>query len=127
MPHSTLVSVESEQGGARWEGQVVTSDGTEHEMDMSRSGRKVISGPTKKREDAHDRAKHRSRVQAAEFDYRQAARKIASAVPGGHITELGLDSHRGKTVWEADVIMDGTKHEVTLDAKTGKVVLNRAD
>lgn len=124
--HSTLISIETEDGGKRWEAQVVTGDGTEHEMDISRSGNKVVTGPTAKQEGTQDKAKHRRRVDAAKLSYHQAARKIASAIAGGRITELNLDTYRGATVWEADVIASRTKHSVKLDAKTGKVLANKA-
>ena len=130
VPHSTLISIETERGG--WEAQVVTADGTEHEMDLSGSGRRVTSGPTTKHEDAQTRAEHRRRVQAAKLGYRTAAHTIASAVPGARITELNLDTYRGATVWEADAITGsgtgsgtGVTHSVKVDVRTGKVLADR--
>ncbi|MEV0619876.1 PepSY domain-containing protein [Nonomuraea sp. NPDC050404] len=125
VPNSTLISIETEEGGSRWEVQVVGQDGTEHQMDVQ-SG-KVVTGPTTEEEDAEDKTKHRERVAAAKLDYAQAADNIAAAVPEGRITELNLDSEQGKTVWEADVVTpDGTKHEVAVDAATGSVTRNNA-
>ncbi|BBY43878.1 PepSY domain-containing protein [Mycolicibacterium celeriflavum] len=124
VPDSTLISIETERDG-RWEVQVVTADGTEHEMDVSSDGATVTMGPTAKGEDEADKAKHRDRVQAARVDYRAAADKILAEVPNGAITELNLDSNNGTTVWEADVIDDSqTKHEVTIDAGSGQVLQN---
>ncbi|WP_326548962.1 PepSY domain-containing protein [Mycolicibacterium sp. ND9-15] len=125
VPDSTVVSIEKERDG-RWEIQVVTADGSEHEMDVSSDGAAVTMGPTAKIEDEADKAKHRDRVQAARVDYRVAADKVLSEVPNGTITELNLDSNNGTTVWEADVV-DGsqTKHEVTIDAASGQVLQNK--
>ncbi|WP_067177280.1 PepSY domain-containing protein [Microtetraspora niveoalba] len=124
VPGSTLISIETEENGRLWEAQVVDRDGTEHQMDVE-SGR-VVVGPTIKPEDAHDKAKHRARVAAAKLDYAAAADKILATVPGGRITELNLDTERGRTVWESDVITpDGVKHEVTVDAASGAVVRKR--
>lgn len=125
VPESTLISIETERDG-RWEVQVVTADGTEHEMDVSSDGATVTMGPTAKTEDEADKAKHRDRVQAAQVDYRAAADKVLAEVPNGTITELNLDSNNGTTVWEADVVDDSqTKHEVTIDAGSGQVLQNR--
>lgn len=123
--YSTLISIETEAGGKQWKAQVVTGDGTEHEVRVSRSGDNVVTGPTTKHEGAQDKAQHRRRVNAAKLNYRQATHKIAAAVSGGRITELNLDTYRGTTVWEADVIASGTKHSVKLDAKTGKVLVDK--
>ncbi|WP_286137560.1 PepSY domain-containing protein [Mycobacterium sp. IS-3022] len=124
VPDSTLISIETERDG-RWEVQVVTADGTEHEMDISNDGATVTMGPTAKTEDEADKAKHRDRVQAAQVDYQAAADKILAEVANGTITELNLDGNNGKTVWEADVIDDSqAKHEVTIDAGSGQVLQN---
>ena len=46
----------------------------------------------------------------------------------GTITELGLDDHLGKVVWEGDVRdPSGTKHSVRIDAGSGDVVTDRVD
>ena len=124
--NSTLISIETEAGGSRWEVQVVTADGVEHEMDVSRDGAKVVTGPTTKHEDPSDEAKHRNRVEAAKIDYRHAAERATGAVKDGRVAELNLDTYRGTTVWEADVIgRSGTKHSVKIDARTGRVIVSR--
>lgn len=125
---STVISIESERNDTRWEVQVVTSDGVEHELETSKDGSSVLRGPRTSDDDASDRAKHRRRVSAAKIDYRRAADIMAKAVPQGRITELNLDTERGKTVWEGDVrINPGTKHEVKIDAANGEVIQNRVD
>lgn len=119
---STLISIEAEHNDTQWEVEVVTSDGTEHKVYLSSDGSKIIKGPVEEKDDAADKAKHRKRVKAAKLDYRQAVDAITQAVPG-RVTELNLDSEQGTTVWEADVIDgSGTKHEVSIDAASGKVI-----
>lgn len=123
VPGSTLTSIEAEEHGHVWEVEVVSQDGTEHQMDV-RDG-KVVSGPTPEDDDARDKAERRKLLSAAKFDYARAAAKITAAVPEGRITELSLDTERGRTVWEADVrTPDGTKHEVAVDAATGEITRN---
>jgi uncharacterized membrane protein YkoI len=117
---STVISIESESNDTRWEVQVVTADGTEHQVQVSTDG--SSSAPSVKSEGPDDKAKHRNRVEAAKIDYRRAVSAVTRAVPG-RITELDLDTHDGTTVWEADVIDSGnTKHEVRIDAESGEVV-----
>ena len=126
VPDSTLISIEAERDG-RWEVQVVTPDGTEHEMDISSDGATVTLGPTPKNEDEDDKAKHLDRIQAARLDYRAAADAVLTEVPNGIITELNIDGNNGPTVWEADVIDSSqTKREVTVDAGSGEILHNTA-
>ncbi|WGW11672.1 PepSY domain-containing protein [Saxibacter everestensis] len=125
VPDSTLISIETEERRAVWEVQVVTSDGTEHEMLISRSDGSVTEGPTKEDDDAADKAKHQDRVKAAKLDYRAAAKAMRDAVADAEITELNLDTYRGKTVWEGDLAgSGGTKHSVKIDAASGEVIAN---
>jgi uncharacterized membrane protein YkoI len=126
VPHATVISIEAERHGTVWETQVVTPDGTEHEVDVAANGTKIVSGPSAKHENQKDKAKHRKRVQAAKLDYRHAARTALSAVPNAKkVSELDLDTYHGTTVWEADVQdRSNTKHEVKINAVTGTVVAN---
>ncbi len=122
---STLISIETERNGAAWEVQLVTSDGTEQELELSADGTQVVAGPVTKNEDVADKTKHLDRVNAAKLDYAQAAQKMLSAVPNGTITELNLDSEQGTTVWEADVMDESNvKHSVQIDAASGEVLSN---
>lgn len=125
--NSTVFTIEEESGGNRWEVKVVTPDGEEYELDTSADGATVVSGPRREREDADDRADNRRRMNEAELDFRAAVPAITEVV-AGRITELDLDSERGKTAWEADVIDgDGVKHEVSIDAASGDVLSHETD
>lgn len=121
----TVTSIDAERNGTVWEVQVVTSRGVEHEVDLSSDGRKVLSGPRFTSDDAEDRAENRREAEGAKLDYRAAAKKVLEA-RAGTITELNLDDHRGKIVWESDVHEGGTKYEVKVDAADGRVVANKA-
>ena len=122
---STLISIETERNGAAWEVQLVTSDGTEQEMELSADGTQMVTGPVTKNEDIADKTKHLDRINAAKLDFAEAAQKILSAVPNGNITELDLDSEQGTTVWEADVMDEANiKHSVQIDAASGEVLSN---
>lgn len=117
-----VTSIDDEDRGVSWQVDVTTADGTVNELDISADGKQVLRGPTPEQDDAEDRAKYRLRVADAKVDFREAVEIITGAAPG-RITELELDSHNGKTVWEADVIGSSqTKTEVKIDASTGSVL-----
>ncbi|MEU7857111.1 PepSY domain-containing protein [Nonomuraea sp. NPDC049141] len=126
VPGSTLVSMEAEENGGLWEVRVVDAKGTEHQMDIGAGTAKVVSGPSAEDDDSADKTEYLDRIKAAKLDYQQAAGKIATAVPGGRITELNLDSHQDKIVWEVDVVTsDGKKQNMTVDAIDGTVTKDR--
>lgn len=123
VPHGTVTSIETESDQNAWEIQIVTKDGTEHEVLVAMSDGSIMGSPSTKQEDAQDRKKHQDRVAAATLDFKQAARKMREAVPDARIAELNIDTEGGTTVWEADLVgNDGTKHEVTIDAASGSVI-----
>ncbi|MGO2534100.1 PepSY domain-containing protein [Arthrobacter rhombi] len=128
VPDSTVISLETENNETQWEVQVVTSDGTEHEVSISAEDGSVIGSPTEESDDAQDKKKHQKRVDAATVDFKEAAAKFRDAVPEARIAELGLDDEHGTTVWEGDLIDgDGAKHEVQIDARSGDVITNSKD
>ncbi|MEV4285034.1 PepSY domain-containing protein [Nonomuraea bangladeshensis] len=116
---ATLVSIESEENGKRWEVQVADRDGTERRLDVADG--KVVSGPSLEDDDPEDMAELKNLLSAVKVDWTQALDKITATVPEGRVTELNLDSEHGKPVWEADVVLpNGTKQEVAIDAVTGE-------
>jgi uncharacterized membrane protein YkoI len=123
VPGSKLVSMETEENGNLWEVQVVDDKGIEHQMDLESNTAKVVSGPrAEDDENADDKARYLDRIKSAKLDYAQAAAKVLAAVPGGRITEINLDSHRDKIVWEVDVVPpNGPKQDMTVDATDGAV------
>lgn len=123
----TVISVEQEQNGTAYEVLVVTDDGTEHEVHTNDAGTAVSGSPRTETSDADDRAENERFTAAADLTVDDAAGRFED-LHAGTITELGLDDHLGKVVWEGDVRdASGTKHSVRLDAGTGKVVTDEVD
>lgn len=123
----TVISVEQEQNGTAYEVLVVTDDGTEHEVHTNEAGTAVSGSPRTEASDADDRAENERFTAAADLTVDDAAGRFED-LHAGTITELGLDDHLGKVVWEGDVRdASGTKHSVRLDAGTGKVVTDEVD
>lgn len=128
VPDTTVVNVDQERNGTVWEVDLVSPDGTEHEVTTSADGTQVVSGPRTKSTDEEDRAEHRREVAADKIGYERAAGIVLDVVPNATITELDLDTYQGLTVWEAEVrTADGTKRDVKVGAGTGEVVVNRVD
>jgi len=123
----TVISVEQEQNGSAFEVLVVTEDGTEHEVHTNADGTAVSGSPRTEQSDADDRAEHDRFTAAADLDVQDAVSKLTD-LHAGTVTELGLDDHLGKVVWEGDVRdAPGTKHSVRIDAGSGAVVTDRVD
>lgn len=89
---------------------------------MSKNGRRLLAGPTLTHDDPGDRAEHRRWAQSAGPGYRHAAHQAARLVKNATITGLHMDTHRGQTVWEADLTSpSGTRHSITIDAHNGTI------
>jgi uncharacterized membrane protein YkoI len=56
-----------------------------------------------------------------------AHRRMLAAVVGGRVTGIELDDYQDRVVWQGDVLLDGVRHDVRIDAVNGSVVLDRAD
>lgn len=126
VPKGTVVEIESEDDGAYWEIEVATDDGKIHKMEVSADGSEVERGPRKSRQNSQSKAKWAKRVKTATMDYAEAYDMVREA-RDGKVVELELDDHSGKVAWEADVMKGGTEYEVTIDARSGKVLENEAD
>lgn len=122
--NSTVYSIESENEGDRWEVEVVTADGTKHEMYVSRDGSQVVQPPTTDGQEAE----YRERIEGAKLDFEKAVDIIVGQVPGARLQELGLDHENGTIVWEADVVNESAiARSLEIDAATGKVLENKLD
>jgi uncharacterized membrane protein YkoI len=125
---SSLLTIETEDARTIWEATVVKRNGTEYEILIAKSDGSLFDGPTRKIDDAEDKAENRARIRAAKLDYKEAARKISDAVPDAKLMELNLESDDRLTVWEGDLRgKDGTRYSVTINAKSGRVLEKDAD
>lgn len=124
---SVLIFIESQTSDSgTWKARVVTPDGTEHQVKVDSDGVSVLVGPTTTEDSDADKAKRRANVNGTHLDYRGAAERVLRAVPNSSITELSLVDMNGTVVWEADVWDDNlAERDVTIDAATGAVTLNR--
>ena len=58
----------------------------------------------------------------------KAERIALDRVPGGTITEIEIDRHNGRKVFEVDVrASDGREHELVIDASDGRVLSEDID
>lgn len=122
----TVVSVEDESDGAEWDVTVVLEDGTVREVHLDAEGT-VLAGPSEDATDPNEQSGNRARVAAAAVGLAAAQKRMIAAVPGGRVTSIELDDYQDRVVWEGDVLSDGVRHDVRIDAVNGAVVLNRAD
>ncbi|GAB2850003.1 hypothetical protein GCM10027176_61420 [Actinoallomurus bryophytorum] len=59
---------------------------------------------------------------------RSEAEQIAlTAVPGGRVTSAELESEHGAPVWSVHVTKGGVRHDLDINAYTGKVISDRDD
>lgn len=120
----TIVSIEQEAGGSSWEVLIVSNDGREREVHLSRDGSSVTAGPTAETMGADDLRENKAFLAAAKLSYANAAVGLTDTV-AGTITEIGLDDYAGAVVWEGDVVdSSNVKHSIRINAGTGDVVSN---
>jgi uncharacterized membrane protein YkoI len=123
----TVISVEQEQGASAHEVLLVTGDGNEHEVHTNAAGTAVAGSPRTERSDADDEAENARFVAAAELDVSDAVAAFED-LHAGTVTEIGLDDHLGKVVWEGEVRDSSrTEHSVRIDAGSGAVVTDAVD
>ncbi|MFD1539034.1 PepSY domain-containing protein [Nonomuraea guangzhouensis] len=123
---STVLSVQSENGGQLWEVQLARSDGTERLLEVDATG-KVVSGPRVKDTGKGEKTRVMGIIKDAELTFKEAVEKVSSSVRG-KITHMSLDKYNDNNnvlVWDVDLATpDGTWQGVKVDAKTGTVTKN---
>lgn len=122
----TVVSVDDEAAGTEWDVRVVLGDGSVRELHLADDGT-VLAGPSADTTDADSQSANRAQVAAATVKLAAAQRRMLAAVPGGLVTAIGLDDYQDRVVWRGDVVLDGVRHDVRIDAVNGSVLLNGAD
>ncbi|MFB4421898.1 PepSY domain-containing protein [Streptomyces sp. QL37] len=112
-----------------WELDVYGSDKVWHDVTVDDRNSKVLSD---REDDGDDRDRHAPRSAAVSLD---AAVKAALGAQPGTVTSVDLDDNdddddgrRGAPRWDVDVTgKDGKRHELHVDAKSGKVTVDQDD
>lgn len=121
-----VVAVDDEAAGTEWDVRVVLDDGSVQEVHLAADGT-VLAGPSSDTTDPDQQSSNRAQVAAASISLEGAQKRMLSAVPGGLVTAIGLDDYQSRVVWRGDVVVDGIRHDVRIDAVNGSVLLNGAD
>lgn len=121
-----VVSVEDEADGTEWDVRVVLDDGSVREVHLAAAGT-VLAGPSADTTTPDQQSDNRAQVAAASVSLESAQKRMLAAVPGGKVTAIELDDYQSRVVWRGDVLADGVRHDVRIDAVNGSVVLNSAD
>jgi len=121
----TSVDLEGRQGKAVWKVDIVTDKGVEHEVTVNTADGK-LSGSTVDQDD--DRDADAAPAESARIDPGQAVDAALTKVPGT-ATSAELDDDNARTAaWQVDVTdANGADHEVTVDARSGKVTAAHTD
>ncbi|MDX3061871.1 PepSY domain-containing protein [Streptomyces clavifer] len=124
-----LDDADDDDGRTVWELNVYGSDKKWHDVEVDARTAKVVSD--REDDDNDDRDRHAPRSASVSLD--AAARAALQSVPGS-VTSIDLDDdddddHRdGVLRWDVEVAgKDGTRHELHVDAKNGKVSVDRDD
>ncbi|MFD8379156.1 PepSY domain-containing protein [Streptomyces sp. NPDC059679] len=120
----TSVELEGHRGKTVWKVDVVTAKGAEHEVTVNTTSGKVTANRTDHDDTDDDAALARS----AKTSLSQAVDAALKKIPGT-ATSAELDDDNGRSAaWEIDVTdTKGAEHEVTVDARSGKVTAVQAD
>lgn len=120
----TSVELEGHRGKAVWKVDVVTAKGAEHEVTVNTTSGKVTSNRIDHGDTDDDAALARSAKTGLGQAVDAALKKIHGTATSA---ELDDDSRRS-VVWHVDVTdAKGAEHEVTVDARSGKVTGVQAD
>ena len=121
-----VVAVEDEADGTEWDVRVVLDDGSVRELHLAADGT-VLAGPSEDTTDPDEQSDNRALVAAASISLENAQKRMLAAAPGGRVTAIELDDYQSRVVWQGDVLVDGIRHDVRIDAVNGSVLLNSAD
>lgn len=121
-----VVSVEDEADGTEWDVRVVLDDGSVREAHLAADGT-VLAGPSSDTTTPDEQSANRAQVAAAAISLESAQKRMLAAASGGTVTAIELDAYQSRVVWRGDVLVDGVRHDVRIDAVNGSVLLNSAD
>jgi uncharacterized membrane protein YkoI len=118
--------LDDEHGRTVWEIDVLASNGTWRDVVVDAATGKVTANRADRPDDDDDRDEAAA-LRKAKVTVPDAAGAAEKAV-SGRVTSAEFENEHGRAVWEADVTgRDGARHEVTVDAATGKVLAQERD
>ena len=125
------VELEDEKGTIVYEIELVSTDGTEHEVEVDAQTGEVLKVEAdddddgeNEEEDSQNQAKLAKQAKITEDE---AINMALEKVPGT-VNEIELEVENGTVVYEIEVLStDGTEQEVKVDAQTGEVLKVEAD
>jgi uncharacterized membrane protein YkoI len=113
------VDLDDENGTTVYEVEVLAKDGTQHDVIIDATTGKVLDVEIDEENDSQKQAALAKQAKITEAQSKDIALK---EVPGT-VNEVELDDENGTIVYDVEVIAkDGTRHDVIIDAKTGKVI-----
>ncbi|WP_165978614.1 PepSY domain-containing protein [Actinomadura darangshiensis] len=125
------IELDGEHGRTVWEVDVLADDGTPRDVAVDAGNGKVtanrVDRPDQGDDDDGDGKAEAAALRNAKVTAPDAAATALKSVPG-RVTSADFDREAGKAVWEVDVTaQNGTEHELTIDATTGKVLTKEVD
>ncbi|MEB7753081.1 PepSY domain-containing protein [Staphylococcus pseudoxylosus] len=119
-----LKGISYEKSNGEWSYKIEQQkSGEESEVIISDKNKKVLNKETEKEDSVNknDEFKYNDAI-----DYKEAIKKGQKEFDGD-IKEWSLSEDDGKLVYDMDIQKDKTKHEITVDAKNGKILNNEED
>ncbi|MGW7887950.1 PepSY domain-containing protein [Staphylococcus xylosus] len=119
-----LKGISYEKSNGEWAYKIEQQKaGEESEVIVSDKNKKVMNKETEK-EDSIDKKEEFKYKDA--IDYKDAIKKGQKEFDGD-IKEWSLSEDNGKLVYDMDLKKGKTKHEISVDAKNGKILSNEQD
>ena len=119
------VELEDEKGTIVYEIELVSTDGTEHEVEVdAQTGEvlKVEADDDDEENEEEDSQNQAELAKQAKITEDEAINTALEKVPGT-VNEVELEDENGTMVYEIEVLStDGTEQEVKVDAQTGEVI-----
>ncbi|WP_329146357.1 PepSY domain-containing protein [Streptomyces sp. NBC_01456] len=114
----TALDLDSDRSGPVWEADVLSKDGTQHEVTLDAGTARVLKQHTDRGDD-DDRGRERAALKDARTTAAEAARTAASRAT---VTSVELDDDHGtRAVWEVETVTkDGTERTLLVDPQSGK-------
>nr|WP_263313970.1 PepSY domain-containing protein [Mammaliicoccus sp. Marseille-Q6498] len=120
----SLKGISYEKSNGEWAYKIdQQKNGEESEVLIEDKGQKVINKETEKEDSVNNNEAFKY---SDAIDYKKAI-KNGQKEFDGDVKEWSLSKDDGKLVYDLDLQKGKTKHEITIDAKNGKVLNNEED